>query len=66
MGLRVVVCILPNKNGHSLIGLAAQTNPQREQGPSVPKVVLLEQFYNMYMVMLEWLFIRAALARAAD
>jgi len=45
--------------------LAAQTNPQREQGPSVPKVVLLEQLYDLYVFVLEWLFTRATLAGAA-
>ena len=44
---------------------ACQTNPQREQGPSVPKVVLLEHLYLLYVFVLEWLFTRAALARAA-
>ena len=45
--------------------LAAQTKPQREEGPRVPKVVLLEQIYHLYVVVLECLFTRAALARAA-
>jgi len=40
--------------------LAAQTNPQREQGPRVPKVVLLEQLYHLYVVVLEWFFNSAA------
>ena len=55
----------PARTGIRRSGLAAQTNPQREQGPSVPKVVLLEQLYDLYVFMLEWLFTCAALAGAA-
>jgi len=46
-------------------GSPAQTNPSRQQGPSVPETMSMMQHFDLQVIMLAWSFTNAALDRAA-